>query len=157
MAPKDEDKTTFVTKCGLYYYRVMLFGLKNVDITYQCLVNKIFKDQIDQNMVVYVDDMLVKSHTLGNHVDDVEETFATLCRYQMMLIPAKCTFRVTLGNFLGFIVSHRGIEANSEKIQIVRQMDALKIVKEVQRLTGWVASLSRFISYRLSGAYPLKH
>ena len=53
---------TFITNRGLYSYNVMPFELKNIGATYQRLVNKIFKDQIDRNMEVYVDDMLIKSH-----------------------------------------------------------------------------------------------
>ena len=62
----------------LYYYKVMPFGLKNVGATYQRLVNKMFSKQIGRNMEVYVDDMLVKSKEELAHLDDLEETFATL-------------------------------------------------------------------------------
>ena len=78
MVSEDEEKTTFITNRGLYYYRVMPFGLKNAGATYQRLVNKIFKEQISRNMEVYVDDMLVKSKSSMNHVADLEETFDAL-------------------------------------------------------------------------------
>ena len=78
MAPEDEEKTTFITNRGLYCYRIMPFDLKNTGATYQRLVNKIFKEQIDRNMEVYVDDMLVKSKSSMNHVADLEETFSAL-------------------------------------------------------------------------------
>lgn len=61
MVLEDEKKTTFFTNCVLYYYRVMPFGLKNASVTYQHLVNKIFKEHICRNMKVYIDDILVKS------------------------------------------------------------------------------------------------
>lgn len=93
-------------------------------------------------MEVYIDDMLVKSRALENHVDDPEETFATLHKYWIKLNLAKCTFGVTSGKFLGFMVSYRGIEANPEKIQAARQMSALKMVKEGQRLTRRIATFS---------------
>ena len=83
MAPEDEEKTAFITNRGLYCYRVMPFGLKNTGTTYQWLVNKIFKEQIDRNMEVYVDDMLVKSKFSMNHVADLEETFSALRKYKM--------------------------------------------------------------------------
>lgn len=94
----------------------MPFNLKKVGVTYQWLVNKVFKDQIHCNMEVYLDDMLIKSHTLRSHVNELEKTFTNLHRYQMKLNPAKCIFEVTSGTFLEFKVLHRGIEANSEKI-----------------------------------------
>ena len=78
MASEDEEKTTFITDRDLFYYRVMPFGLKNAGTTYQRLVNKIFKEQISRNMEVYVDDMLIKSKSLMNHIADLEETFSAL-------------------------------------------------------------------------------
>ena len=61
MAPEDEEKIAFITDSGLYCYRIIPFGLKNVETTYQRLMNKIFKDQIGHNMEVYMDDILIKS------------------------------------------------------------------------------------------------
>lgn len=97
-----------------------LFGLKNVGIIYQWLVNNVFKDQIDRNMKIYIDDMLIKSHVSENHIHDPEETFTNLHKYQMKLNLIKCVFWVISGKFLKFMVSHQGIEGNLEKIQIVR-------------------------------------
>ena len=116
MAEEDQEKTAFITSQGLYCYKVMPFGLKNVGATYQRLVNKMFNKQIGRNMEVYVDDMLVKSKEELAHLDDFRETFATLKQYQMKLNPSKCVFSVASGKFLGFMVSQRGIEANQEKV-----------------------------------------
>ena len=104
MAEEDQEKTSFITSQGLYYYKVMPFGLKNAGATYQRLVNKMFSKQIGRNMEMYVDDMLVKSKEL-THLDDLKETFTTLKQYQMKLNPAKCVFGIALGKFLGFMVS----------------------------------------------------
>ena len=68
---------------------------------------------------MYVDDMLVKSKDKANHLDNVKETFSTLCKYNMKLNPAKCVFAVTSRKFLGFMVSKRGIEANPKKIKAI--------------------------------------
>ena len=78
MASEDEKHTAFVTDKGIYCYKIMSFGLKNSGATYQQLVNKIFKIQIERNMEVYVDDMLVKSPQTTDHVRDLEEVFSTL-------------------------------------------------------------------------------
>ena len=67
----------------------MPFGLKNVEATYQRLVNKMFSKQIRRNMKMYVDDMVVKSKEESAHLDDLEETFTTLRQYQMKLNPSK--------------------------------------------------------------------
>ena len=87
---------------------MMTFGLKNVSTTYQRLMNRMFVHQIRRNMQVYVDDMLVKSIQEDDHLSDLQETFDTLQSYNMKLNPNKCVFGVTVGKFLGFMVSQRG-------------------------------------------------
>ncbi|KAK0593717.1 hypothetical protein LWI29_017946 [Acer saccharum] len=124
----------------------MPFGLKNAGATYQRLVNKMFSRQIERNMEVYVDDMLTKSITTNKHIDDLRETFNVLVRYRMKLNPAKCVFGVPSGRFLGYQVHQRGIEVNPEKIQALAKMVSPRTLKDVQRLTGCLASLSRFIA-----------
>lgn len=89
MVPRDEKKMAFIIDHDLFYYRVLPFRLKNVGAIYQQMVNKIFKDQIGWNMVVYVDDMLVKNQTFSSHINDLEETFATLHKYRIKLNLAK--------------------------------------------------------------------
>ncbi|XP_058189286.1 uncharacterized protein LOC131306874 [Rhododendron vialii] len=142
----DQEKTSFITDRGLYCYKVMPFGLKNAGATYQRLVNRMFKQQIGPNVEVYVFDMLVQSAKAHNHVDDLEETFQVLKKYRMKLNSTKCAFGISLGKFLSFMVSQRGIEANPEKIQAILAMRSPRNIKEVQKLTGLVAALSRFIS-----------
>lgn len=82
----------------------MPFGLKNVGVTYQCLVNKVFKDQIGHNMEVYIDDMLVNSQSVQDHIADLQEIFDILYRYKIQLNLGKCAFRVAFDKFLGFMV-----------------------------------------------------
>ena len=138
--------TSFVTGQGTYCYRVMPFGLKNVGATYQRLVNRMFQKQIRTSMEVYIDDMLVKSTTAELHITHLSEAFQILREYNMKLNPAKCAFGVSAGKLLGFIVNNRGIEANPDKIKAVPDMPPPSSIKEVQRLTGRIAALSRFVS-----------
>ena len=151
---KIKKKTAFVTSQGLYCYRVMPFGLKNVGATYQRLVNQMFKKQIGRNVEVYVDDMLVKSKEEEDHLDDLKETFNTLRQYSMKLNPSKCAFRVSSIKFLGFMVSQGGIEANPEKVKAILEMSSPKTIKEVQSLTGRVATLNRFVSKAIDKCLP---
>ena len=116
MNEEDQKKTSFVTSQGLFCYKVMPFGLKNAGVTYQRLMNKMFVHQIGRNVQVYVDDMLVKSLCENDHLNDLHETFDTLRSYNMKLNPSKCVFGVTVGKFLSFMVSQRGIEVNPEKV-----------------------------------------
>ena len=154
MTEEDQEKTSFITSQGLYCYKVMPFGLKNAGATYQRLVNKMFSRPIGRNMEVYVDDMLVKSREELTHLDDLKETFATLKQYQMKLNPAKCVFGVASGKFLGFMVSQRGIEANPNKVQAIIDMTSPKTVKEVQKLTGRITALNRFVSRATDKCLP---
>ena len=101
-----------------------------------------------------MDDMLVKSLDEQKHQDDLQETFDTLKRYNMRLNSSKCVFRVSLGKFLGFMVSHKGIEANPIKIQAILDMKPPRSIKEVQSLIGRVATLNRFVSKAIDKCLP---
>ena len=105
MDEADQEKTSFITSQGLFYYKVMSFGLKKVEATYQRLVNHMFCTQIGRNVKVYVDDMLVKSARETQYMDDLQDTFDTLRRYKMKLNSSKCAFGVASRKFLGFMVS----------------------------------------------------
>ncbi|KAK0598758.1 hypothetical protein LWI29_037707 [Acer saccharum] len=132
----------------------MPFGLKNARATYQRLVNKMFSRQIGRNMEVYVDDMLTKSITVDKHIDDLRETFDLLVRYGMKLNPAKCVFGVPSGRFLGYQVHQRGIEVNPEKIQALAKMVSPRTLKDIQRVMGCLASLSKFIAKSTDRCLP---
>ena len=108
MDEANQEKTLFVTSQGLLCYKVMSFGLKNVGTMYQRFMNKMFTNQIGRNVLVYVDDMLVKSRREEDHLKDLEETLGTLRFYNIKLNSSKCAFGVTAGKFQGFMVSHRG-------------------------------------------------
>ena len=97
-------------------------------------------------MEVYIDDMLVKSTMAELHIAHRFEAFQVLREYNMKLNLAKCAFGVSTGKFLGFIVNNRGIEANPDKIKDVLDMPPPSNIKEVQRLTGRIVALSRFVS-----------
>ena len=86
-------------------------------------------------MEVYVDDILIKSLYVEDHISHLQQAFSTLRKYNMKLNPAKCSFRVSSGKFLGYIVTHRGIEANPEQIRAIHVIPSTRNVKEVQRLT----------------------
>ena len=154
MTEEDQEKTSFITSQGLYYYKVMHFGLKNAGATYQRLVNKMFSKQICRNVEVYMDDMLVKSREELAHLDDLKETFTTLKQYLMKLNPTKCVFGVASGKFLDFMVPQRGIVVNSKKVQAIINMASPKTMKEVQKLTGRIAALNKFVSRATDKCLP---
>ena len=116
-----------------------------------------FKEQIGKTMEVYVDDMLIKSKITADHFAHLSDAFAILRKYRMKLNPLKCTFGVASEKFLGFIVNHKGIKANPEKIQALIDMRSPSRTKEVQSLIGRVAALSRFISRVTDKCFPFFH
>lgn len=125
----------------------MSFGLKNVGATYQRLVTKMFKEQLGKTMEIYIDDMLVKSTKKEDNIGHLKEAIEILRQYGMKLNPEKCAFGVTSGKFLRFLVSQRGIEVNPDQIRAIDAIpEILTSKKQVQKLTGRIATLSRFIS-----------
>nr|XP_016435730.1 PREDICTED: uncharacterized protein LOC107761946 [Nicotiana tabacum] len=99
MAPKDEELTAFRTPKGIYCYKVMPFGLKNVGATYQSAMQNIFDDILHKNMKCYVDDLVVKSRKKDGHLQDLRMVFEWLRRYQLRMNPLKCAFGVTSRKF----------------------------------------------------------
>jgi hypothetical protein len=133
----------------------MPFGLKNVGATYQRTIQKCLPDQISINVQSYVDDAMVKMKKQDDLLADLAQMFANLRRFNMKLNSDKCVFGVPSGKLLSFIVSQRSIEANLEKIAVISKIDKPKNLKDVQKLAGYVAAMSRFISRLGEKALPL--
>jgi hypothetical protein len=148
IALKEEDqiKTAFITPFEIYAYKTMSFGLKNAGATYQRAIQMCFTNQLHRNIETYVDDVVIKSRNPEGLIVDLEETFNSLRKFRWKLNPTKCIFRVPLEKLLGFIVSNRGIEANPKKISAITDMEAPATVKDVQKLTGCMIALNKFIS-----------
>jgi hypothetical protein len=100
-----------------------------------------------RNLKVYIDDLVAKTKNGSSHADDLEEIFRQVRKYNMRLNPTKCSFGVQAGKFLGFLLTKRGIEANPYECQAIIDMRSPSNIKEVQQLTGRLATLSRFLSY----------
>jgi hypothetical protein len=143
---EDQEKTTFITLFRAYCYTTMSFGLKNADATYQRAIQACFKRQLNKNVEAYVDDVVTKTRNSDTLIADLEETFASLREYHWKLNPNKCVFGVPSGKLLGFIISHHGIEDNPEKISAITSMKPPTCIKVVQKLTGCMAALNKFIS-----------
>ncbi|GJW40888.1 reverse transcriptase domain-containing protein [Tanacetum coccineum] len=146
MAEEDEEKTAFITSQGIFCYTKMPFGLRNAGATYQRLADKAFHKQIGRNFEVYVDDLVIKSHTEDEIVRDIEETFKTLREINLKLNPKKCIFGVEEGMFLGYKVNTRGLKVCPDKVDAVLSLPSLKFLKDVQKLNEKLASLNRFLA-----------
>ena len=146
MYPPDVEKTSFITPHGLFCYNVMPSGLKNTGATYQRLVAKMFRPLVGKTMEVYINDMLIKYKERPDHANHLQQAFDLLKTYGMKLNLAKCAFGVSVGRFLGFMMTQRGIEANPSQLKSIIESPAPSSRKEVQQLTGRLAALGRFIS-----------
>jgi hypothetical protein len=146
MSKEDEEHATFITVDGLFCYISMPYGLKNALPTFVRAMHKIFGDLIRDLVEVYVNDIIVKIKSHASLVDNLALVFDRLQATRTKLNPDKCVFGVTAGKLLGFLVSHWGIEANPEKIKMIKAMRPRTYIKDVQKLTGCLAALSRFIS-----------
>ena len=146
LALEDQEKTTFVMPTRNYHYKVMPFGLKNAGSTYQRMMTRMFKPQLGKNIEIYIDDMLVKSKVVSEHLEDLGGTFNVLRRHKLRLNASKCSFGVGSGKFLGYMVTHRKIEVNPDQIKAINDLKPPRNAKEVQKLTGMIAALNRFIS-----------
>nr|GEU70490.1 reverse transcriptase domain-containing protein [Tanacetum cinerariifolium] len=125
------------------------------EIDWKRLMDKAFKSQVGWNIEVYVDDLVVKSHTEDEMVRDIEETFRTLRKVNMKLNPKKCSFGLAEGVFLGYVITPEGIKPCPNKTVVVRQLPSPWTVKEVQSLNGKLASLNRFLSKSAEKSLPL--
>ncbi|XP_019184278.1 PREDICTED: uncharacterized protein LOC109179169 [Ipomoea nil] len=154
MHPADEEKTAFLTPDGVYCYRVMPFGLTNAGATYTRMVARLFQDLLGKSMAAYVDDMLVKSREEAKHAEDLADCFQVMLRYNLRLNLKKCAFAGQGGKFLGYMVTKRGIEPNPKKVQAIIDMQPPSTVKDLQRLTGRLAALSRFLTKAADKTIP---
>ena len=144
----------FVTPIGNYHYKVMPFGLKNAGSTYQRMMTKMFESQLGKNIEIYIDDMMVKSKMVSEHLRDLRTIFEILRNHKLCLNASKCSFDVGSGKFLGYMVTHRGIEVNPNQIKAINNLQSPRNSKEVQKLTGMAAALNKFISRSANRCRP---
>jgi hypothetical protein len=111
----------------------MPFSLKNAGATYQRMMQNCLGSQIGRNIQVYIDDVVITTREEKSLISDLAETFDNLSRYKLKLNPTKCSFGVSAGQLLGFLVSARGIEANPEKIQAILTMGTYRNLQDMSR------------------------
>ena len=146
LALDDQEKTVFVTPIGNYYYKVMPFGLKNTGSTYQRMMSRMFESQLEKNIEIYIDDMVVKSKVVSEHLGDFGDILEVLRKYKLRLNASKCSFGVGSGKFLGYMVTHRRIEVNPDQIKAINNLQSPRNPKKVKKLIGMAVDLNRFIS-----------
>ena len=118
------------------------------------MMTKMFEPQLGRSIEVYIDDMVVKSKAVSEHVGDLTNIFEILRRHKLRLNASKCSFGVGSRKFLGYMVTHRGIEVNLNQIKAINSLQPPRNPKEVQKLTGMTATLNRFISRLVDRCKP---
>ena len=121
LAPEDEFKTAFRTHHGLYEFRVMPFGLTNAPATFQSIMNRIFADILRKHVLVFMDDILIYSKSLEDHVIHLDQVFQILSHYQFLIKLSKCEFAKQQLEYLGHSISCQGVATESSKIQAIAQ------------------------------------
>ena len=122
---------SFVTPIRNYHYKVMPFGLKNAGSTYQRMMIKMFESQMGKNIEVYINDMVVKSKKVSEHIGDFTNIFEIPRGHKLRLNASKCSFGVGSGKFLGYMVTHQGIEVNLDQIKAINNLQPPRNPKEV--------------------------
>ena len=110
------------------------------------MMTRMFESQLGKNIEIYIDDIVVKSKMVSEHLGDLRTIFEILRKYKWRLNASKCSFSVGSSKFLGYIVTHRGIEVNPNQIKAINNLRSPRNPKEVQKLIGMAAALNKFIS-----------
>jgi hypothetical protein len=135
LCKEDEEKTSFITPFGTFCYLRMPEGLRNVGPTFYRMTKAALKDQVDKNVLSYVDDIVVISKTKETYISDLAKTFINMHEVRLKLNPEKCIFEITKGKVLSCLVSIKGIEVNPDKIRALIHMQPPQSRKDVQKLT----------------------
>ena len=151
----DEYKTAFRTKYGHYEYLVMPFGLRNAPATFQSFINSVLRPYLEKFVILYLDDILIFSKSLDEHHEHVRTVLKTLLENNLYAKLKKCEFDQPKVEFLGHVISGKGIATDPKKIEAVRDWPTPTCVKDVQRFVGLCNYYRRFIENFASIAKPL--
>ncbi|GBP04513.1 Retrovirus-related Pol polyprotein from transposon 17.6 [Eumeta japonica] len=152
---KDREKTAFVTPHGLYEFIRMPFGLKNAPATFQRLMNETLRDYINKTCVVYLDDILIFSTSLTEHVKAVTDIFKALEKANLKIQIDKCNFMKKETEFLGHILTKDGIKPNLNKIKVIQEIALPKTEKQIKSFLGLTGYYRKFVKDYAKVAQPM--
>ena len=152
---EDVPKTAFRTRYGHYEFKVLPFGLCNAPATFQTLMNHVFRDVLDEYVLVYLDDIMIYSKTPEEHLQHIREVLERLRDHKLYLNGDKCKYFQTEVDWLGHIVSDKGAAVDHSKTAALRDWPAPKNVKELQSFLGFTGWYRRFIDKYSHAALPL--
>nr|KYP33206.1 Retrovirus-related Pol polyprotein from transposon 17.6 [Cajanus cajan] len=152
---EDVPKTAFRTRYGHYEYLFMPFGLTNAPGVFMDYMNMIFHPYLDRFVVVFIDDILVYSKTMEEHIEHLRIVLQTLKEKQLYTKLSKCEFWLDSVNFLGHVISNSGIVVDPAKVKVMLEWSILKSVFEIRSFLGLAGYYRRFIENLSRLALPL--
>ncbi|CAH0721203.1 unnamed protein product, partial [Brenthis ino] len=145
VAPEDRHKTAFTTPFGTFQFRRMPFGLKNAPATFQRLIDRMRSGLNNICVLAYLDDILVISPNLDQHLRDLQQVFDRLRLFNLKANRGKCVFARDRVNYLGHVVSSHGIEPDPQKVEAVNSMKPPSNVRELKTFLQTCSWFRKFI------------
>ena len=127
----DRVKTSFTCRYGTFQFTVMPFGLSTAPATFQRMMNTIFFEMLDLGVLVYLDDVLIYSKTVEEHIILLDKVFALLQKHKLYLKEKKCSLFLETINFLGHVISKHGVSMESGKVSVVESWPVPETVTHV--------------------------
>jgi hypothetical protein len=155
MREEDEDWTTILTRYGSFKSRVMREGMSNAGASFQYFMNDVFSPLLDKGVTVYIDDILIYTETMDEHIVLLKEVFARIRQFYLYLKPAKCEFFKESVEFLGHIIQDGELGMTEDKLESIRSWPKPTCVKEIQRFLGFTNYYRRFIKDYAELALPI--
>ena len=145
LSPKDAHKTAFISRSGSYQWKVLPMGLCNSAFTFQRLMNMVLAGLTYTSCLVYLDDIIVMSNTLDEHLNRLNEVFLRIRAAKLKLRPDKCKLLQREVTFLGHVVSANGIAMDANKLAVMRDWPTPQCLREVRAFVGLCAYYRRYV------------
>jgi hypothetical protein len=155
IAQGDEEKTACRTRYGSYEFLVMPFGLTNAPATFCTLMNDIFREWLDDFVVIYIDDILVYSNSMEEHVEHLRKVFQRLKENKLYAKFEKCEFGVSEVDFLGHRITQEGLKMDDHKVKAILDWEPPRSVPALRSFLGLASYYHKFIKNFTKIATPL--